>query len=152
MSHKKIICVDFDGVLCQWVPWSGPRTIKGYPVDGALQWLCERVQDPGIEVHIYSSRSKHWGGRRAMKRWLKKHYAKLVPTAPGWFRQWIAKTDFADPWEDELDWAIRRIIGQIKFPVKKPPAYLTIDDRVWRFDGTFPTADEIQHFKPWYRR
>lgn len=35
---------------------------------------------------------------------------------------------------------------------KKVPALLTIDDRVWRFDGTWPTREQIEAAcTPWNR-
>lgn len=39
----------------------------------------------------------------------------------------------------------------IKFPVAKPVAWLTIDDRAIRFTGEWPTHTEISNFKPWNR-
>jgi hypothetical protein len=42
--------------------------------------------------------------------------------------------------------------GLLKFPVKKPAAFLTIDDRAICFNGTFPTSAEMMAFKPWYKR
>lgn len=41
---------------------------------------------------------------------------------------------------------------QLEFPDKKPPAYITIDDRGIQFDGTFPPVEDIKNFKPWYKR
>jgi hypothetical protein len=32
---------------------------------------------------------------------------------------------------------------------EKPPALVYIDDRAWRFEGTFPTAHEIHMARPW---
>lgn len=34
----------------------------------------------------------------------------------------------------------------------KPPALVYIDDRAWRFEGTFPTADEVHRSRPWNKR
>lgn len=31
----------------------------------------------------------------------------------------------------------------------KPPAVIYIDDRGFRFEGTFPSMDYIKHFTPW---
>lgn len=31
----------------------------------------------------------------------------------------------------------------------KPPALVYIDDRAWRFEGRFPTRDEIHQARPW---
>ena len=38
---------------------------------------------------------------------------------------------------------------QLKFPVQKPAAFLTIDDRALCFKGLFPSLDYIDGFKPW---
>ena len=78
----------------------------------------------GPIVQIYSSRSKSFWGRRAMKKWLVKH---------GLHPAYISD-------------------GLLKFPVKKPSAFLTIDDRAICFDGNFPSTAEMMAFKPWYRR
>ena len=34
----------------------------------------------------------------------------------------------------------------------KPQAHVYLDDRGWRFEGTFPTLEEIEAFVPWNRR
>lgn len=131
-----IICVDFDGVIHSYRSgWKGVSVIPDDPVPGAIEWLMEHLPVPdavcamaprheGPEVQIYSSRSKSWFGRRAMKKWLIKH---------GLDRAYIT--------EDIL-----------KFPIKKPAAYLTIDDRAICFDGTFPTKEQMMSFKPWYKK
>ena len=40
----------------------------------------------------------------------------------------------------------------ISFPIQKPAAYLTIDDRCICFNGTYPTMDEIDNFTPWNKK
>lgn len=40
-------------------------------------------------------------------------------------------------------------IDYLEFPVEKPSAYLTIDDRAICFHGTFPSVLELDNFKPW---
>lgn len=42
--------------------------------------------------------------------------------------------------------------GLLKFPTKKPAAWLTIDDRAICFDGVFPSTEQMTNFKPWYRK
>ena len=128
-----IICVDFDGVIHSYKSgWKGVACIPDDPVPGAIQFLMDHLQPPdalggcmytyhGFEVQIYSSRSKSWFGRRAMKKWLIRH---------GLPRQYI----------DD---------GILKFPSKKPAAYLTIDDRAICFNGAFPTDEEMAAFRPW---
>ena len=130
---KKIICCDFDGVIHSYRSgWKGPRNIPDPPVAGAIEWIEEFIMthctipdsiaamnhEGECEFHIYSSRSKSFGGRRAMKKWLI---------------------------ENGLD---KRFLEAIKFPSKKPAAFVTIDDRVIRFDGEFPSFHEVVNFKP----
>ena len=131
-----IICVDFDGVIHSYTSgWMGVDQIPDPPVPGAIEWLVDHLPVPdgicamapeheGPIVQIYSSRSKSWRGRRAMKRWLIEN---------GLPREYIT---------DKV----------LKFPVKKPPAFLTIDDRAICFEGEFPTTEQILNFKPWYRK
>lgn len=130
-----IICVDFDGVIHSYTsPWIAPHVIPDPPVAGAIEWLQAHLPVPdalgmagpheGPIVQIYSSRSKYWRGRRAMKRWLIQH---------GLPRQYI----------DD---------GILEFPTKKPAAFLTIDDRAICFNGTFPTTVEMLAFIPWNKR
>jgi hypothetical protein len=40
-------------------------------------------------------------------------------------------------------------VNEITFPDYKPPAHVTIDDRVICFTGSFPSIEEIENFKPW---
>ena len=133
-KFNPIICVDFDGVVHSYTSgWQGVDVIPDPPVPGAIEWLKKHLPIPdgigpsvyeGPIVEIYSSRSKSWKGRRAMKRWLVEH---------GLEREYI--TD--------------RVL---KFPTKKPAAFLTIDDRAICFDGTFPTTEQIMEFRPWYKK
>lgn len=154
--RKKVVCVDFDGVLHSYTSgWKGPRVIPDPPVPGALKWLCEMAQDERFQVCIYSSRSRYWGGRRAMKRWLREQYADLVfglnDGCPDWLYCWAIKHTYLGYWEDVVDWAITRLLWAIQWPTKKPPAWITIDDRAWRFTGVFPDNDIIAEFRPWYK-
>lgn len=124
----KTIIVDFDGVIHSYVtPWVNARTIPDPPVPGAIEWL-ERANQR-FQVAIVSSRSHQWGGRRAMRRWLKAWAGSL----------WYEGFQF-------------RGMEEIAFPRHKPPAILTIDDRCFRFDGKFPTLDAIEEFRPWNRQ
>lgn len=132
-----IICVDFDGVIHSYTSgWQGVSVINDAPVEGAIEWLEQHLPVPdelggsfapeytGPIVQIYSSRSKSFFGRRAMKKWLVKH--GLHPA--------YLKEDL------------------LKFPSKKPAAFLTIDDRAICFSGIFPTTSEMMSFKPWNKK
>ena len=136
MMLNPVICVDFDGVIHSYTSgWKGVSVIPDPPVPGAIEWLQDHLPVPdavcamagpynGPIVCIYSSRSKSWFGRRAMKKWLIKH---------GLHPAYISD-------------------GLLKFPSKKPAAFLTIDDRAICFNGTFPTTEEMMRFKPWNKR
>ena len=157
-TGKPTICIDFDGVIHSYVqPWQGPHVIPDPPVEGALEWLCSLVASHKFVVCIYSSRSKYWRGRRAMRRWLREHYMALAledEPCPKWLVTWIVGHNYNETWELDVEETVKQLIRQIKFPVKKPAATLTIDDRAYRFDGpgTFPTIDGILTFKPWNKR
>ena len=71
---------------------------------------------------IFSARNRHAGAVDAMKAWL-------------------------------LQFGLsEEVLKKIKFPKQKIPAHLYIDDRAWRFEGTFPSTDLIDAFKPWNRQ
>jgi hypothetical protein len=128
-----VLCLDFDGVLHSYVSgWKGARNIPDSPVDGAIDWLRSLLGCPDNEgigpryldfkVCIFSSRGRYWGGRRAMKKWL---------------RKWgITK------YELEL----------IDFPLFKPPAFVILDDRAISFNGVFPEPKELLQFRPWNKK
>jgi len=153
-NYVPILCLDFDGVLHSYTSgWKGARNIPDPPVEGAMAFLVESINH--FQVCIYSSRSRYWGGRKAMKRWLYKQFRELCATwetAPKYMRNMIAETAFADPWEYEVHCAAKRFIGKIKFPLMKPAAFLQIDDRAITFTGTFPTSEELLRFVPWNKK
>lgn len=152
---KPILCLDFDGVLHSYSSgWKGARRIPDPPVPGALEFVVCALDR--FRVAILSSRSHQLFGRFAMKRWLHRH---LVATAgsgysdtPQWWRERIAKTAFADPWEDEVRYAARLVIRKIHWPLFKPSAMVTIDDRALTFSGSWPSLDELKSFQPWNKR
>lgn len=152
---KAILCLDFDGVLHSYVSgWKGARNIPDPPVPGALEFLSAAADC--FEVHILSSRSHQWFGRRAMKRWLRHYLIKLTADGwdhtPQWLRDRIARTAFADPWPDEAAHAIDHLLSGIKWPLHKPPAQVTIDDRALTFTGEWPSIWSLENFKPWNKR
>ena len=157
---KPILLLDFDGVLNSYLSgWQGARNIPDPPVEGALDFIVEAVYY--FQVCIYSARSSQFGGKWAMKQWLKKHYIELA--LPWWddpldtsmlghaFYGYICESAFADPWPDEVKHATRRLLKEIKFPTKKPPAFLTLDDRAICFTGEFPDTADLLEFKPWHK-
>lgn len=132
-----IILVDFDGVIHSYASgWQGVSNIPDDPVPGAIDWVIKHLPVPesvshainacydGPIVQIYSARSKSWLGRRAMKNWFIKH---------GLPRAYIYE-------------------NILKFPIKKPAAFLTIDDRCICFKGNFPSDKQMLNFISWNRK
>ena len=149
---KPLLVLDFDGCLHSYNSgWCGPRTIPDPPVPGALEFLVTALDY--FTVAIYSSRSHHIGGRRAMKRWLVQHLVAEAGddplTAPQWWTQRIVRQYFADPWWDEIRWAEKYVVKEIQWPLFKPPAKVAIDDRCMTFTGVWPTMEELESFEPW---
>lgn len=134
-NRVPILCLDFDGVLHSYVSgWKGARRITDPPVPGAIKWLrsllsdCEHVcamapRYLDFDVQIYSSRSKYFGGRRAMRNWLGNEFEKI-----------------GENWH---------LVELIKFPIFKPPAFLQIDDRAIQFKGKFPEIEFMKNFEPY---
>ena len=71
---------------------------------------------------IYSSRSKKEEGVEAMREWLLLYGLPI------------------------------EVLDKIRFPVEKPAAYLTIDDRCICFKGVFPAVHELNDFTPWNKK
>lgn len=157
-QRKPILSLDFDGVIHSYTSgWQGPRTIPDPPVEGALRFIVEALRV--FDVQIFSSRSKYWGGRRAMQKWLRYHYTAVVSeneegwkTAPEWWAREVLKNAFVDPWKDEVNWGVKALVKRIGFPRAKPPAMVTLDDRGLLFNGIFPTPEELLEFEPWYKQ
>lgn len=149
--HKPILCLDFDGVIHSYTSgWKGASVIPDPPVPGALEFIVTALDV--FEVHILSSRSHQWGGKRAMKRYLREHLVDLGywgEPVPQWWTDEIFKDTHMEPWDHEVRSAADRVIAQIKWPWFKPPAMVTLDDRAMTFSGQWPTLTELMRFKPW---
>jgi len=122
---KKSIVLDFDGVLHSYTSkFRFPWVIPDPPVPGAMKFLQETAKH--FTVRIYSTRSFNEKGLKAMEEWIKKHGV------------------------DELGEDFLKTFKQIKFPTSgKPKGHLYIDDRGYYFNGTFPTIEFLENFKPW---
>lgn len=93
---------------------------------GAIGWLYEMIQK--FEVVIFTTRGRTARGRRAIRKWLRKHCGDLL-------------------WYESPDGL--RGLEEIEITATKPTALIYIDDRAYRFEGTFPTAQEIHNARPW---
>lgn len=75
-----------------------------------------------FQVAIGSARSREKGGIEAM-------------------REWLAREGLAP-----------EVLDKLRFPRTKIPAHVYLDDRGWRFEGSFPALDELEAFEPWNKR
>jgi len=123
-TRKPILCLDFDGVCHSYTSgWQGATVISDPPVPGMWRFLEAAVQ--AFQVHIYSSRSHEIGGTEAMRRWFRQHAASQY------------RRDIVEKW--------------LLFPLEKPPAMVTLDDRALTFTGVWPTVEALLAFEPWTR-
>lgn len=127
---KPILCLDFDGVLHSYTSgWKGADIIPDPPVPGAITFLREAVKH--FRVAIFSSRSHQEGGGAAMREWLGRY---IMEDEPDIFFQ-------DPPWFAAIEW-----------PIEKPSAMVTLDDRAITFDGTWPDMVSLLSFKPWNKK
>jgi hypothetical protein len=127
---KPILCLDFDGVIHSYTSgWQGADVIPDPPVDGAMDFIWEATEH--FTVAIFSSRTNQRGGLIAMQRWLREHFMQQFG-----HRLLAAEDTYRD----------------ITWPVEKPPALVTLDDRALTFTGTWPSMEFIKAFKPWNKR
>jgi len=128
----RTILIDFDGVLHSYTSgWQGKSTIPDSPVPGAMEFLQQLIDDPGLEPVIWTSRvhcsesedpADSENAKQAIREWL-----YLQGMGP-----------------DE--------VHTLKITSDKPPATLIIDDRAIQFSGAFPSTQWIHEFKPWSQR
>jgi hypothetical protein len=102
-----------------------------------------------FKVVIFSSRSHQWGGRRAMKTWLIAQFEGYFANAYPDLR--LTENPFR---EGELipTSMAEDFVSEIGFPLFKPPAFLSIDDRGYQFNGSWPNVVDLLAFKPWNKR
>ena len=155
--NKPILCLDFDGVIHSYTSgWKGARIILDPPVPGALDFIL--AAQAQFTVAILSSRSHQWGGRRAMKQWMREHVARrmrqydLLPTDPFVEMALENGAHTYEQWHDVCTDAARDFVKSIRWPIFKPPAMITLDDRALNFTGEWPTIDALDSFKPWYHK
>ncbi len=129
MNGKPILCLDFDGVCHSYTSgWKGADVIPDLPVEELFEFILEA--DKRFSIHIYSTRSHEENGIEAMKGWFNKH-----------FMVWALVNSYSGP----------TVKSMLVFPTKKPPAFVSLDDRVLTFTGEWPDVDALINFKPWNR-
>ena len=153
VERKPILCLDFDGVLHSYSSgWKGPRNIPDPPVPGAIEWLRHALYY--FDVQILSSRSHYWFGRAAMRRWLILHMTEWLDShvQRGWPPLPGIDLDWGEPYDDALRHAAESVVRLVGFPLHKPPAMVTLDDRAIQFTGDWPSIESLLAFKPWHNR
>jgi hypothetical protein len=146
----KILCIDFDGVIHDYMKGWQDGSIYGEVVPGFFEWALQACRH--FQLVIYSSRSKQAAGVIAMSDWL-----VMKAHAEGW-----QPTDepFDNPAPDG-DMPMLRLLHAraadvivLYFAHEKPPAWLTIDDRSIQFEGRWEWVrpEVLLDFKPWNSR
>lgn len=133
-----ILCVDFDGVFHRYSKgWQGIDNIYDPPTEGAFDWLLEVI--PHFRVAVFSSRSADRAGRYAMRTWFGARYTEWISNKNN-----LARVNNVIP-------VGRSLIDYLEFPMDKPAAFLSIDDRCKRFDGDWRKfrPEDLKKFKPW---
>jgi hypothetical protein len=122
-KRKPILCLDFDGVIHDYLEGWRDGTIYGSITPGFLAWAEDAKNH--FKLVIYSSRSKTAAGRAAMREWL------------------IQQIEQCEVRLTALDW--------FEFAHEKPPAFLTIDDRCIQFDGSWQgmPPEALLQYKTW---
>lgn len=122
VSNKPILTLNFDGVIHSYL--SGWRGADNAP-DVPVPGVREFILEAlGLfTVVVFSSRSHQEGGITEMRRYLVEEVG-LTPN----------------------------IVAGIDFPTEKPPAFMSIDDRGFQFNGSWPDPGDLINFKPWYLR
>lgn len=133
---KKILCLDFDGVIHRYDSgWKGATIIPDPPVDGVFQFIYEALEH--FDVCIFSSRSSSPEGIEAMKEWMKKWEDETWNQSGGSSQQWTHQNPCS------------YLCNRVTWSVTKPSAFVTIDDRAITFTGTWPDMESLKLFKPW---
>lgn len=118
-GEKKIVAIDFDGVLHDYHgEWSPPTVFLGGPYKGAFTFLESVVHTEDLVAVIFSARLKYDGAKEAILSWMEKHGCP----------------------ED--------IRTKLHFSAVKPSFHILIDDCAFPFEGSYPDPSVLRAFKP----
>jgi hypothetical protein len=137
MVEEKRIFVDFDGVINSFQSgqfgWQGGHgQFDGGldpPVEGAGRFLIDLV-DHGWEVYIFSVRLND-------------------PEQIEVVAQYLLRVLLDELGSRDLGMKYLRVL---KLTNIKLHAHVYLDDRGWRFNGTFPSLKELEEFRPWWKK
>lgn len=145
LTRKPTLCLDFDGVIHSYTSgWKGVGQIPDPPTAGFFDWVKEA--DKYFLLQVYSSRSKEPIGNEAIRRWL---IDRWIEASGGTVMSDFGKAGISmhfcsSPIGEPAVHAFNLLISH-----EKPAAFLTIDDRAWCFDGTWPNPEMLLLYKTW---
>lgn len=140
-KRKPILCIDFDGVIHDYLEGWKDGSIYGSVTPGFFEWAME------VRLHfklvIYSSRSKTDLGLASMHSWL-----------GGQLRAWH---DAKDCWiRTDGNCCYLLSPDEFEFAHEKPPAFLTIDDRAIAFRGDWLAGElspaVMMNYRTWSQK
>lgn len=118
-GYKKGISLDFDGVIHAHV---SPFTHPDVIADDPVEGALDFIRhaiNEGWTVHIHTARANDPRAEPAIIAWLLRHGLEH------WY------------------------IDQMPISAQKRSALIYIDDRGWRFEGKFPTLEQIESLTQW---
>lgn len=155
-NSSNLLCLDFDGVIHAYTtPWQGADKIPDPSVPGAIEWLLQAFKR-GYDIAIFSARSSQPGGIPAMRYWLKKELI-LWLNKDRTLKDQIKITELADykPQSDDRQYEVALwadgIVNKVVWCTTKLPSKLYIDDNAHRFEGTWPSFDEVDKMESWVK-
>lgn len=120
------VAVDWDGVIHSYVSgWKGHSVLPDPPVEGAIAWLAD-LHAAGIEVVFFTCRFTNWSNEIP---WPKVRDACI---------KYLIDNGLAPEIANSFEWWA----GE-----GKPRVDLYVDDHGFRFEGTFPTVQEVKGLK-----
>ena len=132
MNGKPTIAIDFDGVIHSYENGLQDGKIYGHVVPGFFVW-AQKAEEL-FTLTIYSSRSDS--------------HKNITP-----MRDWLNVNLQAYKWDHP---ECKLTIGDFMFPVTKPLAFVTIDDRAVCFTGNWDDLKldpvNLRAFKSWTQR
>lgn len=142
LPSKPILCLDFDGCIHSYTSgWREPHLILDPPNPGAIEALLGYLDHFCVCIHSSRLNRLNGDGEAALRN---------MKAMVDWLVRWGVLPELIRTFSDyQPDGLCEDRINLVR---TKPPAQVTIDDRGWTFDGTWPTVEQLKAFRPWNRR
>lgn len=142
--YRDIIAVDFDGVLHDYDGgFQGDDVVTGDANMGSIGWLIGICQYTPYDVVIHSCRCLTEGGKEAIESWIYDQVKAHLSMCDHY--------NYEEGYQELEDDLVGVCASIVCSAVKPRKAFIFIDDRAWKFNGTFPSLTELKSFKPWYK-